>query len=87
MTALENAEVVNVDYITDESSRSSESQGTLNPQELDIEIHMKKDKGNKRFHDEATRMEIEITASNKSVKRSTNSQKNMILDLDESINQ
>lgn len=88
MTTLANAEaIINEDYIADERSRASESQSTLNLQELDIQTPMKKDKSNKRSHDEETRMEVDTTTSSKRIKGSTKDQGILVLDLDESINQ
>ena len=70
--ALENVEVViNEDYIADESSRASGSEGTKNLQGLNIETPMKKDKGNKRSHDEVARMEVDTTTSSKRIKGNT----------------
>ena len=87
LTTLANTKVVNMDYIIEESSRTSKSQGALNPQEPNIQTPMKKDKGNKISQDEVVGMEVDTTASSKRIKESTEDQKIVILDLDESTNQ
>ena len=48
---------------------------------------MNKDKGNKRFHDEMTEMEIGAPSSSEIIKKSTTYQFVVDLDLEESINQ
>ena len=69
LAALANAEdVINEKYIADVRSRALESHGTINPQELDIQTPMKKDKGNNRSLDEATRMEVDTTIQVKELK-------------------
>ena len=87
MTALANTEAVNMNYIIDESSRTSKSHGTLNPREPDIQTPMKKDKSNKRSHDEIAGMEVDTITSSKRIKESNTDHKIVILDLDESTNQ